>query len=423
MRRVVAFIVRNWPLKLAALVLATLLYGGLVLSSSVDTFQGRISITAVNYPATAYLIGDIPDVTSIRYLIIGTGRPQLTAASFSATIDLGAVPVRSGGLPFSVPVTVQATDPTAIQVVDFSPSRVQVRLDPLTSKVVPVQVDRGTVPEGLDVRAPVVSLDTVTVSGPESVVRLVVAAQARVRIQPSGIDVNEMVDLVAIDARGAILDSVDLEPSSVRVTIQVGSRLSTRAIPVNAVVTGTPADGYQVGSVVVTPILVTLEGEADALAPLAKVDSMPVSISGARRDVTAQVKLDLPEGVTALGVDTVKVVIDISQQTASRTFEIGVAPTGGLPGYHYALSTDSVLATFGGSVADLDALDPRRVAASVDVSDAGPGTSRLQVTIQLPSGLTLVSVAPPEVSVAVTAPPTPTPAPTATPAPTPTPAP
>lgn len=422
MRRVVAFVVRNWPLKLAAVLLATLLYGGLVVSSSVETYQGKIPVEVRNYPTDAFLVGDLPDVTSIRYLLVGTSRPQLTAASFTATIDLANVPVRLGSLPVSVPITVQATDTTAIQVVDFTPSRIQVTLDPLTSKVVPVQVDRGTVPEGLDVREPVVSVEQVTVSGPESVVRLVVAASARVRIQPSGLDVNEMVDLIAVDARGDVLSSVELEPSSVRVTIQVGSRLSTRALPVNVVVSGTPAPGFEARSVTVTPVLVTVEGEADALAQLAAVDTAPVSIAGARKDVTAQVAPDLPPGVTALGVTTLRVVVDVAEMTGSRTFEIGLTPVGERSDYLYDLSVDRVLVTIGGPVTALDALDPSRLAATVDLASIGPGTSRVPIMLELPAGLTLVNTVPEEAVVVVAAP-TPAPTPTPTPGPTPTPVP
>ena len=60
-------------------------------------------------------------------------------------------------------------------------------------------------------------------SGPESVVKLVTAAQARVVIQPSGIDVDQTVDLVAVDVRGEVVGPVDVEPSSVHVQIAVGS--------------------------------------------------------------------------------------------------------------------------------------------------------------------------------------------------------
>ena len=242
MRVLVGFVVRNWPLKIAAILLATLLYAGLIVSASAETFQGRIPIEILNQPQDTFVLGDLDDVTTVRYLALGTDRPQVTSTTFTATIDLSNVTAVAGAPPVSVPVTVRSVDP-AIQVIDWTPSRVAVRLDPLVTKQVPVRVDLGTVPTGLDVRDPVVSQDTVTVSGPDQAVRFVMAARARVRIDPSGLDVNETVGLEPIDASGEVVPGVDVQPSSVRVTIQIGSRLATRTLPVDPDVTGTPDPG------------------------------------------------------------------------------------------------------------------------------------------------------------------------------------
>ena len=53
------------------------------------------------------------------------------------------------------------------------------------------------------------------------------AALARVRIDPSGLDVNETVGLLPVDASGEVVDGVDVQPSAVRVTVQIGSQLAT----------------------------------------------------------------------------------------------------------------------------------------------------------------------------------------------------
>ena len=50
-RRAGLTIVHNWPLKVAAIVLATLLYAGLVASQDSNTYPGPITVTPVNQPA------------------------------------------------------------------------------------------------------------------------------------------------------------------------------------------------------------------------------------------------------------------------------------------------------------------------------------------------------------------------------------
>ena len=410
MRRVVGFVFRNWPLKLAAVLLATLLYAGLIVSASAETFPGRIPIQVLNQPGNAFIIGNLDDVTSIRYLAIGTNRPAVTTASFTATIDLAGIPVAAGSPPVSVPVIVRATDPSNIQVIDFSPSRIQVRLDPLISKSVPVQVDHGTVPAGLDVREPVVSQDSVTVSGPESSVVLVAAAQARVLIQPSGIDINQAVDLVAVDARGDVVPTVELQPNSVRVTIQIGSQLSTRALPVNPVLAGTPDPSAAITGVEAAPLLVTVEGESALLSTLVNIDTKPVSIAGATSDVVADVQLDLPPGVTALDVTTVRVTASLRPQVGTRSFQVGVVLLNADPTLSYDVGSGQILVTVGGPLGALNALDGSTLVASVDVSGLGPGTHGVFPEVSVPTGLSVSALSPRELNLTVT-PPSPTPVP------------
>jgi len=421
-RHAVAFVFRNWPLKLAAILLASLLYGGLIVSASAETFQGRIPIQLLNQPQKTFVLGNLEDVTSVRYLSIGTDRPQITSASFTVTVDLAAAVAVPGAPSVSYPVDVRSVDP-AVQVIDFTPSRVAIRLDPVVTREVPVTVDLGTVPPGLDVRDPVVSQDPVTVSGPDSAVRSVAAAQARVRLDPSGIDLNETVGLLPVDARGEVVGGADVQPSAVRVTIQIGSQLSTKTLPVSPVVTGTPASSVEIASVEVQPALVTVEGEADALAGLLSIDTRPVAISGATADVETAVGLDLPDGVAALGVDQVRVTITMRPRTGTRTFEAGIEVVNGAPELGYVPAIDRVLLTLGGTLEALDAVDPRRITVRLDVAGLAPGTTAVPVTARLPAGVLLVSASPSSMTVTVTPvaapatplPATPSPAPTAAP--------
>ncbi len=93
--------------------LATLLYAGLIVSASAETFQGRIPIQLLNQPPDTFVLGDIEDVTSVRYLAIGSDRPQVTAASFTATVDLADVVAVPGAPRVSVPVVVRGGGPGA----------------------------------------------------------------------------------------------------------------------------------------------------------------------------------------------------------------------------------------------------------------------------------------------------------------------
>ena len=414
MRRAYQLVVRNWPLKLAAIVLAAFLYTGLALSQNAQVWPGSIPIVP-KLPTTAVLIGNLPPVTNIRYFAPAEVAQRLTSDSFKATVDLSDADPQPGNPFVTVPVVLTA-DPR-VTILDYDPPLLTVQLDPLVSKTVPIEVDHGEVPSGFDIRDPILSATTAVVSGPESVVRLATAAQARVVIQPSGIDVDQTVDLVAVDVQGEVLGPVNVEPSTVHVKIAVGSGLLTKSLPVNPIVTGTPATGYQIDSVTVTPPIVQVEGDADALAALAKVDTDPLSVSGAATNLNRSVPLDLPDGVESLSGNSVDVAITFQPIAATRAYSAGVVLSGARDDRTYSLSTDSVLVTVGGTVVALDALDPRTLAVVADVNGLPPGSHKVRLKISLPADVKLVAVSPPEITVTVQAIATPAPSPAPSPLP------
>ena len=160
----------------------------------------------------------------------------------------------------------------------------------------------------------------------------------------------------------------------------------------------------------------TVEGEADALAGLVSIATRPVTIAGATADVDTEVGLALPAGVAALGVEQVRVTIVIRPRAGTRTFEAGIQIVNGSPDLAYQPAVDRVLVTVGGTLEALDALDPTRITARLDVAGLGAGTAAVPVVVQLPDGVSLVAASPETVSVTATAVAAPTPSPAPTPA-------
>jgi YbbR domain-containing protein len=401
MSRAIGFVVHNWPLKLAAIGLASLLYGGLVLSQTTQTFSRAVPIGIVNAPADVIVLSNLGSVTRIQYVAPPDLGLRIDTASFRATVDLAGVDP-SGG-PVTLGVTVEAVDPR-IQVLDIDPHAITVTLDRVGTKVVPIKAVVGPVPSGLSVGDPVVDAPTATVTGPQTVVDRVVEVRANIEVDASGIDVNQLVDLTPVDAQGESLDRIDVTPPSVRVKVAVFTDRRSKTLPVKPNIVGSPAAGFEVDSVVVDPPVVSIEGDANDLAGLDRADTAPISVAGASSAVTQTVSLALPSGVQALGGVTVQVTITLRPVTGTRTFEAGLSLVGAKPDLVYALSTDRVLVTIGGSLADLDRLSGVTLALTVDVTGLGVGTSTVPVSANLATGLTLVSASPNPIQVVVSSP-------------------
>jgi YbbR domain-containing protein len=234
-------------------------------------------------------------------------------------------------------------------------------------------------------------------------------------IQSSGIDVDEDVALVPVDAVGNARSPADVSPTTARISIRVFSEPETRTLPVSPTVTGTPADGFEIDSISVDPSTVLVEGDADPLAALARVDTAPVSVSGLSETQTFETDLALPDGLEAVDAGPIQVTVTFRPVTESRSYSVGLQLVGAQANRTYTPAASSVLLSVAGSPAALDALSSGTTLARLDVTGLEPGTYDVPVTAELPSGVTLVASSPPTVSVTVNAAAEPSPAPTASP--------
>jgi len=406
-RRAVDFLLRNWPLKLGAIVLSTVLYSGLVLGQNVRTWTGQVPVDAIRPPEGATLLNELEPVTVIRFrapIDVGVLSPD----SFRATVDLSQVQAESGGPPVPVPITVTALD-QRVQIVDFQPREEQVQLDPVTSREMPVTVMLGTVPDTITVGPPQVDPQTVTLRGASSRVNAVSAVVARVAIDASALNVDRDIDLVAVDANGNQVPNVEIDPQRAHVTIAVAQQLATRTLPVVPQLTGAPAPGYKVTSVTVDPLVVTVSGEASTVSTLDTAQTQPIDLTGRTADLEAQVGLALPGGVTVSGTDNVRVNLTITQDTGTQTYSTGVTLQNEQPGLTYTLPVDHVNVTLGGPTAGLASFDPTQLAAAADVTGLGPGDHVVQLSFQTPLGMNLVSIDPSEITVMISTPSSPAP--------------
>lgn len=170
MAAIPGFLVRNWPLKTAALVLSCILW---VLVAAEETTSQLVDVQLeVEIPATLALARPAPTVRALvtgptRELIkLYTGRPVIRAI-----IPATAAPP-SWRLALS-PADVQVPRAANVVIQDIEPRVVMLEVDRFVQRDVPVRL-RGTIePEsGFAVAGrPVLAPSTVRVSGPAALVR------------------------------------------------------------------------------------------------------------------------------------------------------------------------------------------------------------------------------------------------------------
>lgn len=422
MRRWLALLLSDWPLKLGALSLALALYVGVSLSQNDRTWPGQVPIEILDPPRGGAVL-DLPgSVSGIRYRGPLDAAASLANGSFLASIDLSDMVPTTGADPVPVPVRVIALDPR-IQVIDYTPQSVNVRVDQLVTRPVLITVDRGTVPPDLALGPPAVSPASAILRGASSRVAGVQSVVARVVIDASGLNIDQDVDLEAIDETGAPVPGVEVFPERANVSIDVARELTYATLPVVPVVTGAPAPGYRVAALSVTPTTLTVSGEAAAVTRLSSVPTQPLDISGSTDSLEGTVDADLPPDVSVVGEGTVQVQVAIEAETGSRTWQVGVRPAGARSNREYALSASTVQVTFAGPLPVLESVAPATIVASVEVGELPVGRHEVNVTVAPIEGLVLASIAPGTIRVEVTrlaapsAAPSPSPAPSLSPSP------
>ena len=406
------WLTRNWHLKLAALGLATILYTGFVYSGSFsdEVFPG-LPVEAINQPSGAYPLTQQLGTVDVQYRLAADAPERVTADSFAVTVDLAEYDMERSPELQSLEVHVTSLQ-QGVEVLDHQPTTVAVALDQLAERQVSVEVETGDVPEGLATSTPRTSHDEVTASGPESQLGRVDHAVARVQIFESGIDVRQQVPLVPVDIDGREVESVELEPATIQVEIDVRAVETSKTVPIRPVLTGNPADGFQVNTVTVEPAVVTIFGPPDAVEEITEVTTEPLAVGGANANLELAAVLQLPEGTrTTEDAPAPVVTIVIRPSIGTRTYLVGVICENAPDGSACLPQQGQVSVTLRGPAGTLAGLDAADLTPTLDASGLAPGSHTLTPTFALPNGVNLVSVSPGTVTVQIVPPATPTPAP------------
>jgi YbbR domain-containing protein len=410
------FILRNWHLKLSALLLATVLYTGLVFSGSFTDSSVQVRVQQINVSSDVFVLSAEPGVVEVQYRVANEQAGGVTAEDFVVAVDIGAYDLERAPEPQELPLEVRALK-DGLEDLSSVPETVRVVADLVEVRSIPVEVESGTIPDGLEIDEPVLSAESVEVRGPASVVGQVDRAVAFVDIPASGININEPVPLTLVDAADQPVGAGQLEvdPEVVSVQIDVRAVETETTVAVRPDIDGTPAPGFALEAVRVEPAYVTIIGLPEVLEEIASVSTEPITIEGLSADDTFEVELQLPDDISLADGEpsTVSVTATLGPSVSSRTFVVGVVCTGS--GDNACLPrVEEIAVTLSGAGEALSALTAADVTPTVDASGLDPGDHDLTPVVSgLPEGVELVGISPGAVPVTIAAPePPPTPSPT-----------
>jgi YbbR domain-containing protein len=374
---------------------------------------GGLPIEVVGLPPGEVLFDPVSDRVSVMIRAPQNSWDALTSSNFRVFIDLSGL---SPGI-HDVPVQVRCPECSQrrVSVLGTSPDKISVRLDKYQEKKMDVRIEVLDNPAlGYSYQIPIVTPSQVTISGPEVQVDQVTRVVGRIFLQDAKTDVERQVSVFALDNQNRPVAKVDVSPATVNVRVPITERRGFKEVAVKVVTEGTPAPGYYLSNITVTPPTLTVFGTPVLLDKAPGVlETEPVSISDAKATVERRVGLKVPDGISILGDEqSVLVRLEISAVQSAQTLEVKPIERGLGEGLQATLSPNAIQVILFGPVPELEQLKPTDVQVIIDLAGLSVGTSKVTPQVVKPESLQVKSIVPEQIEVVITAAPTPEPTPT-----------
>ena len=358
-----------------------------------------VPVEVVNRGEGMIIVGGLDQEVNVRIRTPESVWQDLGASSFRAYVDLAGLDVGF----HDVPVRVEPAS-SAVRILGVSPSALTIRLDTKSEETIRVSVSiYGDPPLGYGIGTIQVEPSSVRVSGPQSRVDQVEILTADVHLSGEKETFERTAALTPRDEVGNALDGVELEQRSTRVTVPIEQQVGYRELSIKTIIEGNPAPGYWISSISADPSTVTIFGDPEAVNEIPGfLETYPVNVDGERDSVSQQVAIVLPEGVSSLeDIVTVQALIEISPVLSGQTVQLTPVVQGLGRGLEASFSPDTVEVILSGPLSELEALQPGDVRVILDLSDYGPGTHFVPLTVERPESLEVQAVLPDQVEVVV----------------------
>ena len=331
-----------------------------------------------------------------------------------AILDISGLGAGEHTLEIQIQIPVQP-----VRIESASPRTATIALEPLATKTFPVNLSiTGEPAIGYQTGDSTLEPNEIVISGPQSQVERIVQIRALIDLADVRESVEQTLPVQPLDENNQIVAGIGLNPAEVLVTLPVSQQGGYRDLAVKVLVSGQVASGYRLANISVFPPVVTVfSGDPELVNSLPGVlETQPLDLENASDELSTRLSINLPEGVSLVGEQTVLVRVNVSPIQSSLTLSNKTIEIEGFPGDWYAqIAPESVDVILSGPLPLLEILSPQEVRVLLDVTGLGEGTHQLIPDVDiLVSDIVVESILPGTVEVVLSSTPIQTPVPTPT---------
>lgn len=361
-----------------------------------NVYPNRVPIEVVGQASATVINTDLIEDVSITLRAPTSiwNTLLLEKAPVRAFIDLSGLGVGSHTVPVQVQIGIKP-----VEILTFGPRSVTLEIEPLLTQTMDIRVIfQGSLPVGYEAQEPVLSDTSVTVSGAKSLVEKVTEVRAVIKLSDVKTNINQSVQLVAVNANGQTVTGVSISPDKVDYTQSVAERGGYRNVVVKVVTSSQVKNGYKLTYLSVFPPTVTVYA-TDPLVINALpgyVETMPIDLSENNADFEQRVSLNLPTGVQALEGEQITVNVGISPiESTLSLVDVIVEPVGLTTGRTAIIEPEKVNVVISGPLIVLQAINASDLRVLLDLTGMGIGRYTLAppMLLNIP-GLAISSLTP-----------------------------
>jgi YbbR domain-containing protein len=289
-------------------------------------------------------------------------------------------------------------------------------LEPLTTKTLSVDLSiSGEAAIGYQAGDAVLDPAEVVIAGAQSQVQKV--TRVRLPVDLNGIRENfdQTINVEALDDAGQKVEGVTVSPEAIHVNLPVIQQGGYRDVAVKVSIIGRVASGYRLTDLSVFPPVVTVFSTDPQLVSSLPgvVETQPLDLQNAQDDINTRLAINLPEGISIIGEQTVLVQAGVSPIESSVTLAGERIEIIGLEnGLTAQVSPTSVDIILSGPLSLLDSLTRQSVRVTVDLTGLATGTYQITPKVEiLITNIVVESILPNTIEVVITPISTPTPTP------------
>jgi YbbR domain-containing protein len=256
------------------------------------------------------------------------------------------------------------------------------------------------VPKHLMVINEIPSQIEVRVQGPRSVIRELSTEKLHKQMDLSGAKPGTRTEILTPAGlnfpRGVIVTRI--RPNALSIELD---QALIRRVEVQPIIKGSPAPGFEVGEVVITPKEALVRGPQREINHLKHINTIPIDIDKLSSSVTKDIELDFQNlALTYLDSQPLIAKITIKPKFQTKTFNnIIVVPFGSTGPLR--LDPSKVSITVRGPLTNLELLRAEDISARINIKSLKTGFYEAKVAVNLPEGFEVVKIYPEKVNVRI----------------------